>query len=155
MSFISMTVNSKPSRRLSVAVLAAVFASALPAAAGEWLSNAEIETALKGQTLEGVYATGRRFTERYHADGRVEYTENGVSMEGHWSATADTLCTIYDSDPSGGCFRVAPSGQNCLEFYFVTRDEATAPGPPGKKPDWTARGMVGGEVEACPEISNV
>ncbi len=142
-------------RAINIVLAAIAVLAPVQARAGDWLSNAEIEKALKGQTLEGMYATGRRFTERYYTDGRLDYSEDGLSMKGRWSATADTLCTIYDNNPSGGCYRVAPSGKNCLEFYFVSRDEAAAPGPPDKKPDWTARGMVGGNVEACPEISNV
>lgn len=135
----------------------AIMVTTAPAGAksGPWLSNAEIVKKLSGRLLEGAYATGRRFSERYREDGRVDYSEDGLTIEGHWSATADTLCTIYDGDSTGGCFRVAPSGRNCLDFYFVSRTEETAPGPDGTDPSWTARGTVEGEADACHEISNV
>jgi hypothetical protein len=145
----------RPGFPLLAAWLLGLTAGMSPALAETWLTNTEIETVLKGQTLEGVYETGRRFTERYLENGRVEYTEGSMTMEGHWSATEGTLCTIYDSDPTGGCFRVSRSARNCLEFYFVSRSEAAAPGPSDTKPDWTARGALGGRLEACPETSSV
>lgn len=123
--------------------------------AADWLSASEIELTLKGRTLEGEYLSGRRFTERYLESGAVEYIENGVTISGHWSVTEGTLCTIYDTDPTGGCFRVATSGANCLEFYFVARSEEAAPGPPGIAPDWTARGAIDGKPEACKDGANV
>lgn len=125
------------------------------ALAKDWLTATEIETGLGGKTLEGMYATGRRFTERYLSGGQLEYIEDGVTMSGHWSVTAGTLCTIYDTDPTGGCYRVARSGSNCYEFYFVSRSEEAAPGPPGVKPDWTARGAVDGQIDACKEGAHV
>ena len=128
---------------------------AAAAAAKNWLSATEIESGLGGKTLEGMYVTGRRFTERYLPGGQLEYVESGVVMTGHWSVTAGTLCTIYDTDPSGGCYRVARSGSNCFEFYFVSRSEETAPGPMGVKPDWTARGAVDGQADACKEDAHV
>ncbi len=125
------------------------------ALAKEWLSATEIESGLGGKTLEGMYATGQRFTERYLSGGQLEYVESGVLVTGHWSVTAGTLCTIYDTDPAGGCYRVARSGSNCYEFYFVSRSEAAAPGPPDVKPDWTARGAVDGQLDACKEGAHV
>lgn len=121
------------------------------ALAKDWLTAAEIESGLGGKTLEGMYVTGQRFTERYLLGGQLEYVEDGKVMTGHWSVTAGTLCTIYDTDPMGGCYRVVRSGSNCYEFYFVSRSEEAAPGPPGVKPDWTARGAVDGQIDACKE----
>ena len=142
------------------AACAALIATALgPATARAqdvtWLSGAEIETLLKGRTLDGMYASGRRFTESYLESGGLTYTEDGVTLNGHWSVRSGTLCTIYDTDPTGGCFRVAPMGANCFEFYFVARSEEAAPGRPGGKPDWTARGAVEGKAEPCTEGANV
>jgi hypothetical protein len=121
----------------------------------EWLPGTEISRLLGGKMLEGRYASGRAFIERYLPDGRIEYLEDGNAIGGHWSITAGTLCTIYDTEPAGGCFRVSRSGANCFEFYFVARTEATAPGPEGAKPSWTARGSVSGEPNACQDESNV
>ena len=139
---------------LGVAASVALATGAAALSAG-WLTASEIEQTLKGHTLEGMYVSGRRFTERYLESGAVEYIETGVITRGHWSVTEGTLCTIYDNDPTGGCFRVAASGKNCLEFYFVARSEEAAPCPPGVKPSWTARGAVDGEAEACKDGANV
>jgi hypothetical protein len=125
------------------------------ALAKEWLTATEIETGLGGKTLEGMYATGQRFTERYLPGGQLEYVEGGQLMTGHWSVKAGTLCTIYDTDPTGGCYRVSRSGPNCYEFYFASRSEEAAPGPLGVKPDWTARGAVDGQIDACKEGAHV
>jgi hypothetical protein len=123
---------------LGAAALAGLVAgAALPA---EWLGEAEIESVIKGHTLEGMYASERRFTERYLEGGALEYQEGDVLIHGHWSVKAGTLCTIYDTDPTGGCFRVSASAPNGLEFYFVSRSEEAAPGPPGVTPDWGRRG---------------
>lgn len=120
-----------------------------------WLNGAQIEKALAGRTIDGMYATGRRFTERYIDGGALEYMEDGVLLKGRWSVTAGTLCTIYDTDPTGGCFRVLSSGSNCYEFYFVARDEDQARALKDDAPSWTARGAVEGPPEACPGDANV
>lgn len=120
-----------------------------------WLGDGEIVQAFKDATIDGRYASGKAFTERYAADGRVIYQEPGVSLGGRWSVTEGTLCTIYDGDPSGGCYRVVRVDSNCYEFYFVSRTEAAAPGPPGGKPAWTARGAVQGQPSACHDQPSV
>ncbi|MGL4396574.1 MAG: hypothetical protein ACRCS9_08560, partial [Hyphomicrobium sp.] len=88
----------------SVALLANL-TSASALSAPEWLVDADIDTAFRGKTLIGAYANGRRFSERYVDDGAVEYTDGGLRINGHWSIRSGTLCTIYDTDPTGGCFR--------------------------------------------------
>ncbi|HMN38310.1 MAG TPA: hypothetical protein PKD49_11460 [Hyphomicrobium sp.] len=120
-----------------------------------WLSDADIERSLKGHTLDGMYASGRRFTESYLETGSLAYAEDGMTLSGHWSVRAGMLCTIYDADPTGGCFRVAVMGANCFEFYFVSRSEEALPGPPGTKPGWTARGAVEGKAQACIDGASV
>ncbi len=145
--------------RLSTLVLA-LLAAATPAGADEpqgalWLKGDAIARALDGKTIEGRYTSGRPFTERYLSGGRVEYIERGHTTSGRWSVTAGTLCTIYDDDPTGGCFRVAKVGANCFEFYFAARTEEAAPGPDGSTPKWTARGSVSGEPAACQDAANV
>lgn len=142
-------------RRLAPLAAAAAMLGAPAYAAGQWLTDAEIASQLGGKTLEGMNATGTRFTEKYLPGGRLEYLENGQTLSGRWSVTAGTLCTIYDLDPAGGCYRVSLSDQNCFEFYFVSRTEEAAPGPPGVKPGWTARGAVDGQIDACKEGANV
>lgn len=139
----------------AIPLILACLSLTAPAFGGRWLSDSEIASGLGGKTLEGMYATGSRFTEKYLTGGRLEYVENGQTLSGHWSVTAGTLCTIYDTDPSGGCYRVAMSGKNCFEFYFVSRTEEAAPGPPEAKPGWTARGAVDGQIDACREGAHV
>ena len=119
------------------------------------LPQADITRSLTGKTIEGHYGNGRSFTERYLDDGRIEYSEGGPTIGGHWSVTAGTLCTIYDTDPTGGCFSVAREGDNCFEFYFAARTEQWAPGPKGSKPSWTARGSIRGEAGTCHDGANV
>jgi hypothetical protein len=132
---------------------------AIPASAGDdqhnWLAGEAITKALAGKTIEGSYASGRAFSERYNLDGKVQYAEGGQTMGGHWSVTSGTLCTIYETDPTGGCFRVAKVGANCFEFYFAARTEESAPGPADGKPKWTARGSVPGEGGACQDGADV
>lgn len=125
------------------------------AARSAWLSHTEIEASLSGKSIEGRYASGRSFTERYLTNGQVEYIENGRIAGGHWPVMAGTLCTIYDGDSSGGCFRVSKTSENCFEFFFVTRTEAAAPGPDDTRPAWTARGAVEGQPSGCREGANV
>lgn len=120
-----------------------------------WLTQTEILQQFKGSTIDGRYANGKAFTERYAADGRLSYMETGLTLGGHWSVTEGTLCTIYDFDASGGCYRVARVDTNCYEFYFVSRTESAAPGPPGGKPSWTARGALQGKASACRDAPSV
>ena len=145
--------------RAVVILLLALAAVDTRAQAGEpgglWLPGDRIVEALGGKTLGGRYANGRTFIERYLPDGRLEYSEDGQTMGGHWSVTAGTLCTIYDSDPAGGCYRVTKAGANCFEFYFAARTEAAAPGPEGSVPAWTAQGSVASEPATCHDGANV
>ncbi len=140
---------------LALSLLTPPLAATAGDAAGPWLPASDIAKALSGRTLEGRYADGRAFTENYKTDGSIEYSESGRTIGGHWSVTAGTLCTIYDTDPTGGCFRVSRNGKNCFEFYFAARTEQAAPGPEGYQPAWTARGAVSGEPTACQDGANV
>ena len=115
---------------------------------GPWMSEEEIKAAFAGTTIDGHYRSGRTFTERYGADMRLEYRERGRLTAGHWSLQAGTFCTIYDVDPTGGCYRVARHGDNCYEFYFVARTEEEANEQP-RQPDWNARGWRTGEKATC------
>jgi hypothetical protein len=137
---------------LMVSGLAAAPASAVQS---RWLSGDEILTQFKDATIDGRYASGKAFTERYGADGRLTYTEASMTLGGHGSVTEGTLCTIYEFDASGGCYRVARVDTNCYEFYFVSRTEAAAPGPPDGKPAWTARGALQGKASACRDAPSV
>lgn len=119
-----------------------------------WLSEAEMQQAFAGTTLEGRYGNGRPFTESYHHDGRIEYQERGNIVRGRWSLESGTFCTIYDVDPTGGCYRVKKVKANCFEFYFVARTQQQAR-EDQRDPSWTARGSVSGRPGSCAEESIV
>lgn len=119
-----------------------------------WLNDAELQR-FKDATLDGRYATGKHFTEHYGSDGRLHYVEAAMTLRGHWSITQGTLCTIYDFDETGGCYRVSRVDTNCYEFYFVSRTEEAAPGPGDGKPRWTARGAIQGQPSACKDEPTV
>lgn len=114
-----------------------------------WMDEAAIRQTFAGKTIQGLYANGRAFTETYKADGSIEYSERDAAYHGHWSLQAGTFCTIYDTDPTGGCYSVTQVGDNCYEFYFVARTEEEAaiqgPGPP----HWTARAAVSDRDATC------
>lgn len=120
-----------------------------------WMSDGDILERFRDATIEGRYADGRSFTERYAANFRVTYAEASHTLGGHWSVTQGTLCTIYDYEPTGGCYRVSQVDENCYEFYFVSRTEDSAPGTDGTVPSWTARGAIQGRPSACRDTPSV
>ena len=138
---------------LTAAVLV-TFGTPSPAARA-WLDGTELAERFGGATIDGRYASGKAFTERYDHDGHLTYTEHSRALGGHWSITEGTLCTIYDGDTSGGCYRVARVAPNCYEFYFVSRTEDAAPGPLDGIPRWTARGAVQGQSSSCKDQPSV
>ncbi|HML27845.1 MAG TPA: hypothetical protein PKE16_03220 [Hyphomicrobium sp.] len=113
-----------------------------------WLGDSELQR-FSNATIDGRYANGKPFTEHYGSDGRLSYVEHGMTLGGHWSITQGTLCTIYDYDETGGCYRVMRVDTNCYEFYFVSRTEASVPRSEDGKPRWTARGAIQGQASAC------
>lgn len=139
----------------SIATAAAVCA-ALPAlaTAEKWMSDQELRDAFSGATVDGHYGNGQQFRESFDTGGRLSYTDAHRSSEGNWSVETGTLCTIYDTDPSGGCFRVKKVGGNCYEFFFVARTENKARTDP-LRPSWTARGSIAGEPGKCAEERSV
>lgn len=141
--------------KLSLCAALAGTAAALSAMALEtWMSEADILARFKGAEIDGHYANGRTFSENYRADGRLDYQERDRTNGGRWSVEAGAFCTIYDRDPTGGCFRVKKVGQNCFEFYFIARTEAQLRRDP-IEPSWTARGWVRTEAATCTDGANV
>lgn len=138
------------SRLVSVAVLAAAGLVVSAALANEfWMRAEELQAAFAGTTIDGHYSDGRHFTERYDSDNALKYFEGPRQTSGHWSVVSNSFCTIYDGDPSGGCFRVARIGANCFEFYFIARTEDQVRRREDGKPGWTARGWVKGHRATC------
>ena len=116
-------------------------------------SEEELANTFGGQTIDGHYPNGHTFTETYKVEGRIDYRDDYRSSGGRWSVTNGSFCTIYDSDPTGGCFRVMRSGPNCFDFYFIARteDEAMAP----RSPDWSAQGWLRDQASTCTDGANV
>jgi hypothetical protein len=138
----------------ATAILALAVASGPGRTLEAWLGDAELRATFGGVALDGHYASGRTFSERYGSDGRLEYREQQRLTRGRWSVEAGTFCTIYDQDPTGGCFRVKKVGANCYEFYFVARSEEQARRDPNA-PAWTARAWDAAKPASCAEGANV
>lgn len=116
-----------------------------------WMGEGELSSTFSGSTINGHYADGRTFTERYFDDRALAYSEGPREATGHWSVISGTFCTIYSGDPSGGCFRVAQIGNNCFEFYFVARTEEQVRRNDDGKPGWTARAWISDRPATCKE----
>lgn len=116
-----------------------------------WMSESALNRAFSGKTIEGHYADGAKFVERYDGNGHLNYRDDKRETQGRWSLQAGTFCTIYDLDPTGGCYRVHKVSDNCFEFYFAARTVEQAQNSPNDKPSWTARGWVRGETSTCAE----
>mgnify|MGYP000377278579 CR=1 FL=1 len=121
---------------------------------GVWMSDSDLNRQFRGAEIDGHYASGRTFSEAYHTDGRLAYRERNRETRGRWSIEAGSFCTIYDSDASGGCYRVRRIGRNCFEFYFVARTEEQVRQDPDR-PRWTARGWVKSEAATCADGASV
>jgi hypothetical protein len=121
---------------------------------GGWMSDARLVATFTGRSIDGEYEDGDTFHESYAADGTVAYRDKRRTSGGKWSVRSGTFCTIYDDDPSGGCYRVRQESENCFEFHFVARTEAEAEKDP-RKPDWTARGWFPDKPSTCIEGESV
>ena len=138
------------------AALAALLSMTQTATAIEaWMDETSMRAAFGGKTIQGHYASGKAFTEIYLADGGIEYREKGIEYRGHWSLKAGSFCTIYHSDPTGGCYQVRQVSDNCYEFYFVTRTEAEAAEKDLGRPAWTARAAVSDRDATCSDKPSV
>lgn len=138
------------------AALFALAAMTQPSLAIEpWMDEGSIRSAFAGKSIQGHYASGKAFTESYLAGGGIEYREKGIEYRGHWSLQAGSFCTIYHSDPTGGCYQVRQVSENCYEFYFVTRTEVQAAEKDLGRPAWTARAAVSDRDATCNEKPSV
>ena len=72
-------------------------------------------------------------------------------MTGRWLVRTGTFCTLYQTSPTGGCYRVVRKGRNCFEFYFVARNDAQVDRGDSQRPAWTAQGWVKGQDATCRE----
>jgi hypothetical protein len=120
-------------------------------ASGPWMADEDLRATFGGVTVDGHYVDGRRFSEQYEIDMGLVYSEGPRETTGHWSVISGSFCTIYDGDPTGGCFKVARSGANCFEFYFIARTEEQVRQRKGGQPGWTARAWIKGLPDTCRE----
>ena len=140
-------------RWIGLLSLATVSSAAL--ALEPWMEDEALREAFADKTLQGNYANGKAFVEVYRADGSIEYREQGIEYHGHWSLQAGSFCTIYDGDPTGGCYRVRQVSANCYEFYFVSRTEEQAAKRDFTGPAWTARAAVSDRSATCEDKAAV
>lgn len=139
-------------------LIAAVFTmwTAAPAVSlVQWMNESALNQTFSGKTVEGHYVDGASFVETYGGDGRLDYRDDRRQTGGRWSLQAGSFCTIYDADPSGGCYRVQQVGENCYEFYFAARTVEDARDRPRDKPSWTARGWVKDRASSCTDQAGV
>jgi hypothetical protein len=122
-------------------------------AARDWMSEDAMRTAFIGNTLDGQYVNGERWTETYTADGRLDYRESVRKGLGYWFFRGRVFCTFYDPGHglNGGCFNALQPSSNCYEFYFAgtsehDADKEASPGPLG---GWVARAWRKGEPSTC------
>ncbi len=137
---------------LAPVLLTLVFAGQAAAKENEtWMDDKALNDAFDGRIIAGIYDDGRRFEEEYRKGGRLVYWEGPRETTGNWSVVGSTFCTIYNRDPSGGCYRVTRRGENCFEFYFVARSVAQVRRKGEGKPGWTARAWRKDEPATCTE----
>jgi hypothetical protein len=143
-------------RRHAPIALLALLAAGFPATGFErWMTAKQITAAFSGRVVDGYYVDGVTFTEAYERDGRIDYREAGRQLAGRWSVVNDTFCTIYDTSPTGGCYRVVHTSENCFEFYFLARDEREAARPDPGRSSWTARGWRRDQRSTCADAPTV
>lgn len=118
-----------------------------------WMSAGDLTLTFSGKTIAGVYPSGRVFVETYHVGGRVKYHDQVRQVGGRWRVSQGSFCTIYDGDGTGGCYSVRRTGENCFEFYFISRDENQSDGP--GDPSWTAQAWITDKPSTCVAGSEV
>lgn len=101
--------------------------------------------------MDGMYASGKPWSELAETDGSTVLTEDGRSIQGRWHFdTEDNLCYTYadEEPPSPGCFRFVRVGENCLEQFFKeTEGDLTG--------EWVTNGYLwrASELSTCGERS--
>lgn len=142
----------------SLAALAMLASAGLGEAAprtdpGGWMSEEAMRAAFIGNTLDGYYVDGLRWTETYSKDGRLDYRENQRKGVGYWYFRGNVFCTFYDPGYglNGGCWTAIEVDSNCYEFHVagaqeISPEREAAPGPLGR---WSARAWRKGEPSTC------
>ena len=141
-----MTRNSRICITMAVVIVGLLMASSQSRAV-QWMNDSDLTTTFEGKTIAGLYPAGHRFVETFHRGGRVVYQDQVRQVGGRWSVSAGTFCTIYDGDAAGGCYSVRRMGQNCFEFYFISRTKHDKRRP--EEPTWTAQAWITENPSTC------
>ena len=89
------------------------------------MTGTEIFSTFGGMTMTGNYGNGINFTESYHPDGSITYSDDDGSDNGRWFTRGDLFCTFYDTY-NGACYAVRQSGPNCFEYYTEEEEDGTS-----------------------------
>ena len=106
---------------LLVSLVCATSAYAVTAAV---MSAENMRAAFFGATLDGEYADGLAWSERFDREGRSVYAQQGAQAVGRIVFRANVICFRYDRGFSGGCFEVWRRSANCFDFYGVDSVDA-------------------------------
>lgn len=99
--------------------------------AGQPLSQDLVVEALVGRTVDGIYTSGRPWSETMSADGSTTLEQDGRTIAGRWRFdAAGRLCFNYPGEPADedGCFFYFRLGPNCLEHFTETEGELVSNG---------------------------
>ena len=139
----------------ALALAVTVFVAASGGAAAQWLSGAELQREVSGNTLTGYNSSGVFFSEFHSPDGRVFGHNNGERVaEGCWAVRDDAVCYYYAKGRlfAGGtfCWRMERAGADGYRIASVERDTTGAArrdqGNPRNHDDegkpWVCEGLV-------------
>jgi hypothetical protein len=106
----------------------------------EQIKGDDLKTRLRGKTIAGIYGItmhdDQRYTEDFHADGRMDYRERDFSSTGRWFVKNDKLCFAY-SERRGApfCFYEFAYGSCVISYSDTTPLRA---GKPVGVEDWAS-----------------
>ncbi len=109
----------------------------------------EIRTAFIGQTLDGVYPHGAKWSETYAPDGRIDGRDEFRRFSGRWTITGQVFCTLFEPPAGGACWRLRAVGANCYEFHLAAPANAAHREPDVVPANWGARGWRRGQPATC------
>jgi hypothetical protein len=117
--------------------------SVTPAFAATPLGAKDLAYVFAGREVRGEYSNAVPFSEIYHKNGTIDYTEGTTHVTGKWTISDTRFCTTYGGLP-GGCFNIIAKGANCFEYWLLDAVEKTQP------QNWIARGWQSKYPATCP-----
>jgi hypothetical protein len=117
-------IRSFVSLAATLMLCAPAFAEEAKGSTSARMTSTELSSSFSGMTMTGNYGNGVTFTETYHPDGSIDYSDDAGSDTGRWFVRGDLFCTFYDAS-EGACYSVRRSAKNCYE-YFTQEDETGA-----------------------------